>query len=725
MNPPRRNRHARLLALEFPPERAQWCLVAVCRLLEAPFDPALIERRIAPRCSLATLAQSLEALGLRVRLEPGARFRPRPRDLPCLTLRRIKKPEEEPELVLAVRADGDTVTCFAAGAERPEQITVDEWSRRFEPIALVVERSPAPLEDTGEDAPGQRFGFRWFVPELLRHRGIWRDVLLASFAIQLLALATPLLTQVIIDKVLIHHTVNTLMVVASGMAMFVLFGAAMSWARQHLVLHTGNRIDAVLGARVFRHLLALPPRYFEHRSTGTLVARVQGVDTIREFISGAAVTLLLDVPFLFIFLAVMFYYSALLTAVVAATLTLIALLSLTVTPLLRRRLDEQFRRGARNQAFVTEHLSGIETVKSLQMEPQIERRWGDYLAAYLGASFRTRSLANAYNVGATTLEQAQTVAILSLGAWLVMSGTGFTVGMLVAFQMFASRLAQPVLRLVALWQQLQQASVAVRRLGDIMDAPPEPQALRPRRRGAGPGAIAVRAMSFRYGPDLPYLYRDLDLRIAPGSCVLLLGPSGSGKSTLAKLLLGFYRPTEGAILVDGLDTRHLAANELRHYFGVVPQETVLFSGTLYDNLLAARPRASFEQIVQACRMAEIHATIERLPRGYQTVVGEHGAGLSGGQRQRIAIARALLKQPRVLIFDEATSSLDAPTAESFARTVNRLRGKVTILFISHQPPRGLQADEAVILGTRRKPPSTPAVSNRPTENSSTTRPSKA
>jgi subfamily B ATP-binding cassette protein HlyB/CyaB len=475
----------------------------------------------------------------------------------------------------------------------------------------------------------------------------------------------------------------------------------MSWVRQYLVLHTGNRIDAVLGSQVFEHLFRLPPRYFEHRPTGVLVARVHGVETIREFLSSAAVTLVLDVPFLLIFLAIMFYYSVALTLVTVGILTLIAAMSLAVTPLLRQRLNQQFLLGARNQAFLTEYVSGMETVKSLQMEPQLQRRFGDFLAAYLQAGFATRQLGNTYNVAANALEQLLTLIVLCLGAWMVMTSQAFTIGMLVAFQMFASRLSQPMLHLVGLWQQFQQADIAVKRLGDVMNAPPEPYSLVPAREaGAGEGRIEIRDLSFRYADNLPYLYREFDLAIEPGQCVALMGPSGCGKSTLAKLLQGFYQPSDGSIVIDGRDVRHLAANELRQHFGVVPQETVLFSGSIYDNLALASPLAPFERIVEACRLAEIHEAIEALPNGYQTEIGEHGAGLSGGQRQRIAIARALLKSPRVLIFDEATASLDGPTAEQFARTVNQFRGRVTMIFIAHQLPRLLQVDAAITLGPR-------------------------
>jgi len=401
---------------------------------------------------------------------------------------------------------------------------------------------------------------------------------------------------------------------------------------------------------------------------------------------------------------VMFFYSWQLTLLALGMLGLIALISVLVVPVLRARLNRQFLLGARNQAFLTEYVAGIETVKSLQMEPRLEGRYDEMLAQYLAAGFDTRQVSNTYNTVANALEQAMTLAILCAGALLVMRNDGFTIGMLVAFQMFASRMSQPMLRLAGLWQEFQQASIAVKRLGDIMDAPAEPHALTPSRTAEGRAEIRVADLSFRYSPEHPFLYKGLNIALKPGKLTVLTGPSGCGKSTLAKLLLGFYPPSEGQITIDGRDIRHLSANELRQYFGVVPQETWLFSGSIYENLIAANPNAGFDHVVQACRIAEIHDVIEKLPKGYNSEIGEHGAGLSGGQKQRLAIARAMLKRPKVLLFDEATSSLDQHTSERFAQTVNKLKGVATILFIAHQVPKGLAVDDVVQLSLAEPSP---------------------
>jgi subfamily B ATP-binding cassette protein HlyB/CyaB len=668
-----------------------WLAGSLCQLNRVPFDAGLLLQRFPAPHGLRQLIDAFRSLGFRVGQSVLAAATP----FPCVAF--LKGEPARPAIIL--RYGDGKLLYFEAGGQAPKRCALGD--ERFEPSVLLFRReSRAEFAGDGAEPPA-RFGFAWFRDALLKHHGVWRDVLLASLFIQLIALGTPLGTQVIIDKVVVHQTSSTLAAIAVGLGLFMLFNAAMSWLRQYLVLHTGNRVDAVLGSQLFRHLLKLHLAYFEHRPTGVLIARVRAVETVREFMAGAAVTLILDLPFLLVFLAVMFAYSWQLSLVALSITALIVGLSVGVTPMLRSRLNKQFLVGARNQAFLTEYVAGIETVKSLQMEPRLEGRYDEMLAQYLAAGFDTRQVSNTYNTAANALEQAMTLAILCVGALLVMRNDGFTIGMLVAFQMFAARVSQPLLRLAGLWQEFQQASIAVKRLGDIMDAPAEPHAVTPSRAPDGKGEIEVKDLAFRYSPDQPFLYRNFHLMLAPGRLTLLTGPSGCGKSTLAKLLLGFYQPDEGRIMLDGRDVRHFPANELRQYFGVVPQDTVLFSGTIYENLLAANPNAGFDDVIRACKIAEIHDVIDKLAKGYNTEIGEHGIGLSGGQKQRLAIARAVLKRPKVLVFDEATSALDAPTAERFAHTVNRLKGAATILFIAHQVPKGLAVDEVFTLGVEK------------------------
>ncbi len=744
-----------------------WATGAFCQLNRIPHDAALLIKQYPPPYDVVHLQQALNSFGLSNSLKQYELNQLPNASLPCLAILKppfdqaldqtldsqsdgqrsansqanlSSKPSPQDQtsftydVALILSRDDQRLLVLYPNQAEPVTVSIEaqDFASRITGDFLMVRKAEVAVTDedgihqshigshsahanTKAHAPSNNgagvakgavkaFGFRWFIPELLKYKNIWSEVLLASLIIQLVGLAVPICTQIVIDKVVVHHTTSTLIVIGVALFIFLIFSAIMGWVRQYLVLHTGNRIDATLGHKVFSHLLNLPVRYYDHRPTGVIIARVHGVETIREFLAGGLVTLLLDLPFLIVFLAIMFWYSWQLTLIAVACLALISILSFFVTPIIRAKLNHQFMLGARNQAFLTEYVSGMETVKSLQMEPQLKQTFGNYLSTYLAASFDSRKLSISYNIAASTLDQLQTLAILCVGAWLVMHNTDFTIGMLVAFQMFSGRLSQPVMRLVGLWQEFQQADIAVKRLGDVMNAPAEPMTLIPTRANTNPTTnITVDSLGFRYsdaqnGTELPWLYRNLTFNIQAGHCVVVMGPSGCGKSTLAKLLLGFYQPQEGNIKLNGQDIRYLAANELRNHFGVVPQETVLFSGTIYDNLILANPHASFEQIIQACQLAEIHHAIEQLPKGYQTRIGEHGTGLSGGQKQRIAIARALLKQPKVLIFDEAVSNLDQQTAEHFAQTVNKLKGKVTILFITHQLPKGLQVDEAVILG---------------------------
>lgn len=721
-----------------------WTLGSMCSLSRLPFDPSLLLRKFPPPYDIHHVQQAAQEYGFRVALHNADITSLHQASFPCIsflsaspatnqtTSPPAKQPDQEsaqsssaseeeklltqPEVAqhypaLILKVDQQRVLLMVAGDAAPRTMMIEEYRQQATgQVLLFTRQANTPDQEQARQEGAEsaasanlsgkagKFGFRWFIPELLKHRKIWREILWASFAIQLVALATPLCTQVIIDKVVVHHTTSTLIVIAVAMGLFLIFNAGMGWVRQYLVLHTGNRMDAVLGHKVFSHLLHLPMRYFDHRPTGTLVARLHGVETIREFLAGSLITLILDCPFLIVFLAIMFWYSWQLTLIALGILGLITILSLIITPILRKKLNHQFLLGARNQAFLTEYVSGMETVKSLQLEPQLQQKYGDYLSSYLATTFDSKQLSNTYNTIANALDQLQTLSILCVGAWIVMHNPEFTIGMLVAFQMFSGRLSGPVLRLVGMWQEFQQADIAVKRLGDLMDAPTEPYSLIPSRTNAQAGTVELEGISFRYSDHHPWLYRNLNITIRPNKCTVIMGPSGCGKSTLAKLLLGFQHPQEGHIKLNGRDIRHLSANELRNYFGVVPQETTLFAGTLYDNFTLANPHAGFEQIIQACQLAGIHDTIEKLPQGYNTEIGEHGTGLSGGQKQRIAIARALLRQPNILIFDEAVSNLDQHTAEHFAQTINKLKGKITILFITHQLPKGLQVDEAVLLG---------------------------
>jgi subfamily B ATP-binding cassette protein HlyB/CyaB len=504
----------------------------------------------------------------------------------------------------------------------------------------------------------QRFNLRWFIPSLKKYRRLFGEVLVASFFLQLFALVTPLFFQVVMDKVLVHRGFTTLNVLAFGFVVVVLFEAVIGGMRNYLFSHTANRVDVELGARLFHHLVSLPLAYFEARQVGQTVARVRELDTIRNFITGTALTLLIDLSFVFVFIAVLWYYSPTLTWIVLGSLPFYVLLSVFITPILKHRLDEKFKYGAANQAFLTEAVTGIQTLKAQAVEPQMRRRWENQLSQYVTASFRSLNRNNVANQVAGFISKITTLLIIWWGAHLVIGGL-LSVGQLVAFNMIAGRVTSPILKLVQLWQDFQQAGISLERLGDILNTPTEPgfnpnRSVLPGLRGE----VTLERVRFRYRSDGPLVLDELSLEVKPGEIIGVVGRSGSGKSTLAKLVQRMYTPEAGRVLVDGTDLAMIDTAWLRRNIGVVQQESFLFNRTVRENIALANPGLPFEQVVACAKVAGAHDFILDMLEAYDTPIFEQGSNLSGGQRQRIAIARALATNPRILILDEATSALD-------------------------------------------------------------------
>jgi len=549
--------------------------------------------------------------------------------------------------------------------------------------------------------PGARFGLRWFLPVIARHRGPLLEVLVASLFLQLFALVTPLFFQVVIDKVLVHQGLATLDVLAAGLLIVSLFEVLLGGLRSYVLAHTANRIDVTLGAEVFRHVLRLPMAYFEARRVGDTVSRIRELETIREVLTGTSVTLIVDVLFTGVFLAVMYLYSPRLLAIVLAAMPLYLGLAVAVTPLLRARLDEKFDRGAEAQAYLVESVAGIETLKAAGVEAQAAGRWEERLAAHLRASFRAGQLSNIAGQAAALVNKLVVLGILWMGARLAIEGA-ITVGQLVAFNMLAARVSGPVLNLVQAWQIVQQARVSLERLGDLLDTPPEPQG-RPAAAGlpALEGGIRFEAVSFRYRPDAPDVLRGIELAIAPGELLGIVGASGSGKSTLTRLIQRLHVPTSGRVCIDGADISRMDPLRLRRQLGVVLQENRLFNRSVRENIAFADPAMPMAQVLEAARLAGAHEFIMRLPGAYEAPVEEHGANLSGGQRQRLAIARALATDPRILILDEATSALDYESEAVLRRNMDRIRRGRTVLVIAHRLSAVRQADRIVVLEAGR------------------------
>ena len=547
----------------------------------------------------------------------------------------------------------------------------------------------------------RRFDVSWFFGAIRKYRHAFGNVLVASFFLQIFALISPLFFQVVIDKVLVHRSLGTLDVLVIGLVGIALFEMILGIVRTYLFAHTTNRIDVELGARLFRHLLALPISYFQARRVGNSTARVRELENIRQFLTSSALTLIIDLFFTFVFLGVMYFYSWQLTLIVLASFPLYILVSAVATPLFRRRLDEKFERGAENQAFLVESVAGVETLKAMAVEPQMQRKWEDQLAGYVTASFRVLSLGNTASQVVQFVNKLVTAGVLYYGAKLVIDGN-LTVGELVAFNILAGRVSAPVLRLAQIWQDFHQARLSVQRLGDILNAVPEPayksgQTALPAIRGE----VVLEHVTFRYRIDGPEVLHDVSFKVPEGQVVGIVGPSGSGKSTLAKLIQRLCLPESGRILVDGVDLAIVDPAWLRRQIGVVLQENVLFNSSVRENIALADPAMPIERVIAAAKLAGAHEFILELPKGYDSIVGERGGSLSGGQRQRLAIARSLVMDPRILIFDEATSALDYESERVIQDNMAQIVRGRTVLIIAHRLSTVRRADRIMTIDRGR------------------------
>lgn len=535
-----------------------------------------------------------------------------------------------------------------------------------------------------KESLAKKFDIRWFIPVIKKYKGLFKEVIVASFFIQFFALITPFFFQVVMDKVLVNRGFTTLDVLAVGFIAVAVFEVLLSGIRQYLMMHTTNRIDVELGSKLYRHLMSLPINFFSSRKVGHIVTRVRELDTVREFITGSSLTLLLDLAFTVIFFSVMYYYSPLLTAVVAGTLPIYIGLSIFITPILRHRLNEKFKYGAENQAFLTESVNGIETVKSLAIEPNMNRKWDGQLANHVTASFRAGHLNNVSSQIASLVTKVTTLLIIWIGAHLVIAGD-LTVGQLIAFNMIAGRVSGPILKVVQLWQDFQQVVISVKRLGDILNSMPEP--------GYDPGrstlpevkgSVEFDQVYFSYTPDSKNVISNFSLDVKPGQSIGIVGRSGSGKSTVAKLIQRMYVPAQGRVRIDGVDLSMVDTGWLRQHIGTVLQNNMLFSGTLRENIALATPAASIEDVMRVAKLAGAHEFISELPQGYDTPVEEQGNNFSGGQKQRVAIARALLSNPEILIFDEATSALDYESERIIQDNMRSISAGRTTFIIAHR-----------------------------------------
>lgn len=541
-----------------------------------------------------------------------------------------------------------------------------------------------------------KFGFGWFYKRMLNYKRIVFEVLIASFIMQLFGLVTPLFTQVVLDKVLTHHSISTLRVIAIAFLATIVFELLLSLSRNYIFAHTTTKIDAKLGSELFSHLALLPMTYFENRKVGNIVARVRELDSIRDFIANKSVTVILDLLFSFVFVLMMLLYSVKLTLIAIFFVTIIALIYFFITPILRKRLEDKFQMGAASNSYLVEAVTGMQTVKSLAIEGSMQREWENYLGNYVKSSFNLSNLSNVASGFATCLQKMMTLSILYFGVGEVIKGN-LSVGQLIAFQMFAGQFSSPVMRLVSLWNEFQQALLSVDRLGDILNTPTEQITNKPITLNNIQGDIKFDNVSFKYTPSSNLVLKNINLHITPNKSIGIVGRSGSGKSTITKLIERLYLQNEGAIYIDGIDIRHLNPYILRQNIGVVLQESYLFSGSIKDNISFASPGASMEDIIKVSQIAGANEFIATLDKGYDTAVGERGSSLSGGQKQRIAIARALINNPRILIFDEATSALDYESESIITQNLSQIKQNKTFIIIAHRLSTVRNCDEIIVM----------------------------
>jgi subfamily B ATP-binding cassette protein HlyB/CyaB len=568
-------------------------------------------------------------------------------------------------------------------------VKLAQFSKHWNGEILFAKRS------YGMADPEQPFGFRWFIPEILQQGRLFGDVAVAALFLYALGLATPIFFQLVIDKVLVHESYSTLIVLAVGIGVALLFEALFVFLRRYLLVYATNRIDIRVATRTFRHLLDLPITFFEQSSAGVLVKHMQQASRIREFLTGRLFLTILDACSLFVFVPVLFIYSPTLALIVLGSSALIGLVVAMLVVPFRKRLAALYAAEGERQGLLVETMHGVRTLKSLAMEPLQRRNWDDRSAQTINSRFKVEVISVTAQAVTGLIEKLMSVAIITFGALQVFDGV-MTVGALIAFNMLAGRVSGPLVQIVTMVHEYQEVALSVRMLGQVMNQQVEQAG---RSEGLRPdltGGVEFENVAFRYRQDGAFALNDISFAVPGGSVMGVVGRSGSGKSTMTRLIQGLYPIQQGLIRISGHDVRELDLNHLRRSIGVVLQDSFLFRGTVRENIAAAKPDASFEQIVEAARLAGAVEFIEQLPRGYDTLIEEGAENLSGGQRQRLSIARALVTDPKILILDEATSALDPESEAIVKRSIKGIAAGRTVIIVSHRLSMLTDADSILV-----------------------------
>ena len=665
------------------------CFQMLSKYFGMPFRKEVIKRVLSeqlertPNLSLPLCGAVSELMGLNPQLI----------DIPAQAITRLEGP------CLVTWQDG--LAIIYEFSETELVIAVPELGvRRYKPEDFIEtwgDGGQVLLLKKTKDTPQERFGLNWFLPALQKYKRVLIEVFVASFFVQLFQLANPLMIQVIIDKVISQNSPSTLGYLVFFLVVLNIFEALLTTLRTYLFVDTTNRIDLSLGSEIIDHLLRLPLRYFERRPVGEISTRVNELERIRQFLTGTALTVVLDCIFSVIYVVVMFLYSPLLTAVSLAIIPVFIALTLIFSPTIRRQLRTKAERNAETQSYLVEVLTGIQTVKAQNIELRSRWKWQERYARYISTGFKTVITSTLAKSASDFLNKLSRVVIIGMGAYLVLEGK-LTLGQLIAFRIIGGYVTSPVMRLATLWQNFQETALSLERLADIVDSPEEGEADRNNiPMPAIRGRVKYDNLSFRFKNSGPLQLKNVTTEFEPGTFVAIVGESGAGKSTMTKLLSRLYEPEGGRILVDGYDINRVELYSLRRQIGVVPQETLLFEGTILDNIALTNPDATTEEIIAAAQIAAAHDFIMTLPNGYNTRVGERGSALSGGQRQRIAIARTILQAPAMMVLDEATSALDFATEQEVSRNLKEsLKGR-TVFFITHRLGTIKNADTIVMM----------------------------